>query len=283
MKISSSLARRCGFATVTLAFSAISLVATACSESSSDSSASQGDATTTAPAKSLQVLVTNDDGYDADGIDAIVEALRATPDVTVTVVAPATNQSGKGGTVTGGTLTAADVKTKSGYPAKAVSGTPADSMIWALDQGGISFKPDFVVSGINAGQNMGPVIDLSGTVGAARAATSRGVASIATSQGITDNKFNFKAGVEQVMAWFTKNRSAITDGTITKATVFNMNIPTCPSGSVRGPADAPLATTTEGYLNVPDCASTATNPSDDIKAFQMGFAPISNIPLKPAA
>lgn len=268
---------------VAAAFSA-AVFLVGCGSSKSDSSSAKADSTTTTvAAKSLQILVTNDDGYDAEGIDAIVEALRATPNVTVTVVAPATNQSGKGGSVTGGTLTATDVKTKSGYPAKAVAGTPADSVIWALDQGGISFKPDFVVSGINAGQNMGPVIDLSGTVGAARAATSRGIASIATSQGLTDNKFNYKAGVEQVMAWFTKNRPAIADGTITKATVFNMNIPTCPTGTVRGTVDVPLATSADGYLDVPDCASTATNPTDDIKAFHIGYAPLTNIPIKPAA
>jgi len=271
-------------ATIAVSLAIASVAVTGCGSSKSDSSSAKADSTTTTvAAKSLQILVTNDDGYDAEGIDAIVEALRATPNVTVTVVAPATNQSGKGGSVTGGTLTATDVKTKSGYPAKAVAGTPADSVIWALDQGGISFKPDFVVSGINAGQNMGPVVDLSGTVGAARAATSRGIASIATSQGLTDNKFNYKAGVEQVMAWFTKNRPAIADGTITKATVFNMNIPTCPTGTVRGTVDVPLATSADGYLDVPDCASTATNPTDDIKAFHIGYAPLTNIPIKPAA
>ena len=271
-------------ATIAVSLAIASVAITGCGSSKSDSSSAKADSTTTTvAAKSLQILVTNDDGYDAEGIDAIVEALRATPNVTVTVVAPATNQSGKGGTVTGGTLTATDVKTKSGYPAKAVAGTPADSVIWALDQGGISFKPDFVVSGINAGQNMGPVVDLSGTVGAARAATSRGIASIATSQGLTDNKFNYKAGVEQVMAWFTKNRPAIADGTLTKATVFNMNIPTCPTGTVRGTVDVPLATSADGYLDVPDCASTATNPTDDIKAFHIGYAPLTNIPIKPAA
>lgn len=259
-----------------------SLFLAGCGDSKSDSSAKDS-TTTTAAAKELQVLVTNDDGYDAAGIDAIVEALRATPNVKVTVVAPATNQSGKGGSVTGGTLTATDVTTKSGYPAKAVAGTPADSVIWALDQKGISFTPDFVVSGINAGQNMGPVVDLSGTVGAARAATSRGIASIATSQGLTDGKYDFKAGVEQVMAWFTKNRPAISDHTITTATVFNMNIPTCPTGSVRGQLDVPAATSADGYLDVPNCTSTATGPADDIKAFQIGFAPVSNLPIKPAS
>ena len=258
------------------------LLLAGCGSSKSDAGAKDATTTPAAP-KELQVLVTNDDGYDAPGIDAIVEALRSTPNVKVTVVAPATNQSGKGGTVTGGALTATDAMTKSGYPAKAVAGTPADSVIWALDQGGITFKPDFVVSGINAGQNMGPLVDLSGTVGAARAATSRGIASIATSQGLTNGNYDFKAGVEQVMTWFTKNRSAIGDHTITTATVFNMNIPTCPTGSVRGQLDVAAASSADGYLDVPNCTSTVTGASDDIKAFQIGFAPVSDLPIKPAS
>jgi len=89
------------------------LVLAGCGSSSSDSSKSES-TTTTAAAKVLKIVVTNDDGYDSAGISAITEALRAQPNVEVTVVAPATQQSGKGGTVTGGTLTATDLKTKDG-------------------------------------------------------------------------------------------------------------------------------------------------------------------------
>lgn len=259
---------------------ALALVLAGCS--SSDSS-SQDSTTTTAAQAPLKILVTNDDGFDSDGIDAIVEALRAQPNVEITVVAPATNQSGKGGTVTGGTLTATDGKTKSGYPVKAVVGTPADAIVWAIDQKGISFTPDFVVSGINAGQNMGSVIDLSGTVGAARAATQRGIPAIAASQGITDGKYDFPSGVQQVMAWFTENRPRIADKSIGTATVTNMNIPTCATGSVRGPKTVPVAPTADGFLNPPNCLSTMTDPTNDIMAFQNGFAAISLISPRPAA
>jgi 5'-nucleotidase len=100
----------------------------ACGSSSSDSSKSDASTTTAAP-KTLKIVVTNDDGYDSDGLNAITEALRAQPNVEVTVVAPATQQSGKGGTVTGGTLSATDLKTKGGYPVKAVAGTPAEIAI----------------------------------------------------------------------------------------------------------------------------------------------------------
>ena len=64
--------------------------------------------TTTAPAETLDILVSNDDGFDAEGIDAVVEALIALPDTNVTVVAPAENQSGSGGNTTPGELTATE-------------------------------------------------------------------------------------------------------------------------------------------------------------------------------
>ncbi|CAB4626304.1 unannotated protein [freshwater metagenome] len=251
--------------------------------SSSTNSGNDAAATTTQAARTLQILVTNDDGVGSDGIDAVVEGLRALPNVKITVVAPVANQSGKGGTVTGGTLTATDTTTKSGYPAKAVAGTPADSIIWAIDQKGIDFVPDFVVSGINAGANMGPVIDLSGTVGAARAAVTRSIPAMAASQGPLAAPFDFPAGVKQVLTWFESNRAAITDGSITHATVFNLNIPTCATGSVRGQVLVPVATTADGYADAPNCLSTATNPPDDIKAYLEGFASLSNASATPAS
>ena len=102
-------------------------------------------------------MVTNDDGVGAPGINATVKALAALPDTKVTVVAPLTNQSGTGAKVTPGTLTVTNATTASGYPAKAVAGYPADTIIWAIDDHGIAQRPDLVVSGINFGENIGPL------------------------------------------------------------------------------------------------------------------------------
>ena len=89
--------------------------------------------TTTAPAETLDILVSNDDGFDAEGIDAVVEALIALPDTNVTVVAPAENQSGSGGNTTPGELTATEEETLSGYPVTAVQGFPADAVNYGLE------------------------------------------------------------------------------------------------------------------------------------------------------
>ena len=86
--------------------------------------------TTTHP-NPFKVLVTNDDGYSSAGIDAAVQVLRFLPNVEVTVVAPATNQSGSGRRTSPGPLTATNQMTASGYPAKAVVGFPADAVLYA--------------------------------------------------------------------------------------------------------------------------------------------------------
>lgn len=254
-----------------------------CGSSSSDSSSTSEASTTTAAPKTLKIVVTNDDGYDSEGISAITEALRAQPNVEVTVVAPATQQSGKGGTVTGGTLTATDMKTTAGYPVKAVAGTPADSIIWALEQKGIAFTPDFVVSGINAGANLGPVVDLSGTVGAARAAVQRGIPAIAASNGALAGPFSPIESAKVVIEWFKKNRDAIANGTIDRTQVFNLNIPTCATGAVRGEVIVSISTTDVSFLkDQPNCSSTVAAPTNDVAAYMVGFAPLSMLSAKPA-
>ena len=180
----------------------------------SSSSSKQGSATTTTPtttaaaaATPLRVLVTNDDGVHAPGIDALVQALRALPQLTITVVAPAVNQSGTGGKTTNGTLTTASTTTASGYPATAVRGYPADTIRWAIDDHGVAQRPDVVLSGVNNGQNIGTFIKVSGTVGAAHAAAARGIPALAVSAGL-GAPTNFAAGAHQAILWLDAHRAA---------------------------------------------------------------------------
>lgn len=249
------------------------------SDTTSAPSGNAGGSTETTVSSTLKVLVTNDDGYDADGIDAVVEGLRVLPDTEVTVVAPLKNQSGSGGKTTDGPLTVTDVKTKSGYPAKAVDGFPADTVIWAIDQHGIDFTPDLVVAGINFGQNIGPSVDISGTVGAVRAAAARKLPALASSQGIGD-PMAYPTGVTQVLAWVAEHRAALLDGSaVGEELLENLNIPTCPVGTNRGLIDVPIAADLAGrdLLEV-DCQSTATDPVDDIAAFITGYVTLSTLP-----
>jgi 5'-nucleotidase len=126
----------------------------------------------------LQILLTNDDGWNAPGITAVHEALvEAGHDVVL--VAPASNQSGKGAAVTfGGSLTVSQPE-----PGKySVQGTPVDAAEFGLsavfDE---SNPPDLVISGTNVGENVAEGIIHSGTVGAAVNALADGVPAIAVS------------------------------------------------------------------------------------------------------
>jgi 5'-nucleotidase len=229
--------------------------------------------------------VTNDDGVGAPGINALVQGLRALPDTDVTVVAPLNNESGTGTRTTrAGRLVVTRATTVAGYPAWAVHGYPADTIIWAIDRHGIPLRPDLVVSGINFGENVGPLASGSGTVGAALAALHRGIPALAASQGI-DNGLSpdFSEGVVQVDAWIRVHRTALVDHSYGAALPQgNLNIPTCAGGRVRGPVAAPLAPSLSGLdLGKVDCSSTSTSYTNDVEAFVLGYAVIA--PLSPSS
>jgi 5'/3'-nucleotidase SurE len=136
---------------------------------------------TAASAQSLNILLTNDDGFDSAGIQAVRSALIGAGH-SVTVVAPATQQSGKGG---GSTIDAAVFYTEEEPGVWSVAGTPADSVRVGLDIIMAGSPPDLVVSGANEGQNVGQdVVPASGTVNAALVAMQRGIPSIAVSLGL---------------------------------------------------------------------------------------------------
>ena len=122
-----------------------------------------------------EILLTNDDGIDAVGIRALADALSRDHDVTV--VAPATNQSGVGGARSWWETTVDYTETDRGY---AVEGTPADCV--AVADVALGLDPDIVVSGCNHGPNIGAhILGQSGTVGAAMESSFLGTPAIAVS------------------------------------------------------------------------------------------------------
>jgi len=241
--------------------------------------------TTEAAAEPLRLLVTNDDGVEGAGIDALVEALAELPDTEVTVVAPATDQSGTGDTTSPAPPAASETTLTSGHEAIAVEGYPADAVTHALTSVFTEEPPDLVVSGINAGQNLGPVAaQLSGTVGAARTAAAAGVPALAVSQGI-GAEFDYASGVDLALDWIEEHRSALLDGSVTTEAVANLNVPSCDAGEIKGVIEVETATDA-GARNVlapVDCtvAAPASPPTDDIDAFTLGYAPLADVPLAP--
>jgi len=235
--------------------------------------------TTEAPApEPLRILVTNDDGVGGEGIAAVVEGLNGLDDVEVTVVAPAENQSGTGGSTSPAPPPAEDATLVDGTPAIAVAGFPADAVLHGLEDV-VEEPPHLVVSGINEGQNLGPIVEVSGTVGAARQAAQLGVPALAVSQGLGAEP-DYPTAVELVLDWVEEHRDALLAGEVGTDEIANLNVPTCATGELRGLVEVPTATDSTGRdpVGTPaDCASTTAEPADDIAAFLTGYAPLATV------
>jgi 5'-nucleotidase len=268
-----------GAAVLALGVGAVLL--SACGSSSTSSSG------TTPTSATLTIMVTNDDGVGAPGINAAVQGLRTLPNTRVTVVAPLTNQSGTGQKTTSptsGPLVTSKAKTASGYAAVAVHGFPADTVVWAVQDRGLGFRPDVVVSGINYGQNVGPLGELSGTVGAAREAVSFGIPAIAASQGI-DNGLTpqFSEAVPFLERWITQHRAALIARTYGRTPPqANLNVPSCAGDRIRGQVVTVMAASgNAAQTTTVNCQSASTNYDDDLSAFALGFAVLT--PLYPTS
>jgi hypothetical protein len=127
----------------------------------------------------MRILLTNDDGYDAPGLRALYEAVSGLPSVAIDVIAPSMAQSGKGHTVSGRFRFWRAGLDGIGQ-VWVVDGSPPDCVRAAGVLPG-SERPDWVVSGINRGSNLGVDIYNSGTVAAAREAAILGIPSLAVS------------------------------------------------------------------------------------------------------
>lgn len=143
----------------------------------------------------LTILLSNDDGYNAPGLQALIDALEPVSDLYV--AAPADNQSGKGHSITvGKPLYVHAEKRPNGRVYYAIEATPATCVRLGLEKL-MPRKPDLVVSGINRGENLGLVVYYSGTLGAAREAAMSGLPAIAVSmQG--DDKKDYASAAEYV-------------------------------------------------------------------------------------
>lgn len=170
----------------------------------------------------MKILVSNDDGYLAPGLVALVNALR--PVAEIAVVAPDSNRSGSSNSLTlDRPLTVQ--RAENGF--YFINGTPSDCVHVALT-GGLSFKPDLIVSGINQGQNMGDDTLYSGTVAAATEGYLFGIPAIAFSQ--------VEKGWEHVADAARIAREIVERGfdMLPKPYLINVNIPNLPYDQIKG-------------------------------------------------
>src|ERR671921_1918409 len=155
----------------------------------------------------VRVLLTNDDGIEAEGLQALRRTLLAVAGVELAVVAPDGNRSAFARMITTRRpLWVQEVEFGDGTVGYATDGTPVDCV--RLAQLGLidGFEPDVVVSGINHGSNLGDDITYSGTVAAALEGLILGVPAIAVSQQSTAREMDFRLGSRftfEVAAEFT--------------------------------------------------------------------------------
>lgn len=228
----------------------------------------------------LTILVTNDDGIGAPGINVLVNELQQLDDVEILVVAPAENKSGSSDSTTDGVVAWESAVTISGHAGYAVHGFPADSVRVALEE--LDMTPDLVVSGVNPGQNVGPFATLSGTVGAARYAARAGIPAVATSAGLNGDE-DFAAGAALVIEWIEDNRDEIADKTARTDVVISFNVPGCTAGAARELVSVPLADTIPDGASVfsTDCSVEPDSaPVDDVDAMIKGFLAVTEVPLE---
>jgi 5'-nucleotidase len=176
----------------------------------------------------LRVLVTNDDGIDSSGVKALERIANSiTPDVWV--VAPQTQQSGKGCSITFDNI----LRVHELSPRKfSVSGTPADCIFIALEEILKDKKPDLVLSGINHGPNVADFIGMYGTVGAAFAAALLNIRAMAISQDVEKNQSLSKFPlIDHFLPIIIKKLASFS---WPKQTCMNINFPNAKVGEVSG-------------------------------------------------
>ncbi len=178
----------------------------------------------------MRILITNDDGIHAPGL-AVLERVAANLGVEVTVVAPETDQSG-----VGHSLSLNDpLRLREVSPGRyAVKGTPTDCIILGVRTILAERRPDLVLSGINRGQNVAEDVTYSGTVAGAMEGTLMGIPSIALSQA-----YGAGAGRHDLL-WDCAECHAATvirrvlEAGIPRDVLVNVNFPSCPADDIAG-------------------------------------------------
>ncbi len=202
-----------------------------------------------------RILITNDDGFDSEGLKALVEAMK--PLGHVSVVAPTTEKSACGHSLTL-TRPLRFVEIEDDF-FKLDDGTPSDCIYLSLHA---LFKkdrlPDLVVSGINKGSNMGEDITYSGTASAAMEAVLQGVPAISFSQVYSDGVGSIsKNGYDLAKKYAYTIAKKVLDGgfPLGERRFLNVNFPPIKESECRG-----IKITHAGYKEYGNDAHLHKNP-----------------------
>lgn len=177
----------------------------------------------------MRILVTNDDGIHAPGLEVLEELARQFSD-DIWVCAPAEEQSGAGHSLT---LNHPVRLQKFGERRFAVRGTPTDSVMMAL-RTVMDAPPDLVLSGVNRGANLADDITYSGTVSAAIEGALAGIRSIALSQVYSREGMGDEVPFSAAREWGAKVIRPLLDVELAPRTLVNVNFPPIAAGDVKG-------------------------------------------------
>ena len=183
----------------------------------------------------MRVLITNDDGIQAKGLNALRRALAGVPELEVSVIAPDSNRSATARSITTRSpLWVQEIEFDDGSRGFASDGTPVDCVRFA-DLGLLGDRPELIVSGINHGANLGDDITYSGTVAAALEGIVLGIPAIAISQQSAAREMDFRFGREfdfSVAAAFAAQVvRRVAEDPLPADTLLNVN---CPAGKPTG-------------------------------------------------
>lgn len=230
----------------------------------------------------MEILLTNDDGIYAPGLEALERELQRLGHVTV--VAPATEQSGVGHSITFlSPLICKEVYQGEHRRGWAVEGSPAD----CVKIGVFKFcprRPDLVVSGMNGGLNAGINVLYSGTVAAAIEGAFFGITSVAVSL-----EFDEHAQYERAAAIAGQVVEQILAQKGPEPRLYNLNIPTAAIRQLIGLRIVPMSILHYGeqyierqdpkgrtyYWAAPDPAPRSTETETDLSALERGFVTLS--------
>jgi 5'-nucleotidase len=178
----------------------------------------------------MRVLLTNDDGIEADGLQALRRELVGLDDVELVVVAPDGNRSAMARSITTRRpLWVQEVDLGDGTVGYATDGTPVDCV--RLAQLGLveGFVPEMIVSGVNHGSNLGDDITYSGTVAAALEGVVLGLPAIAVSQQSAAREMDFRLGGEFDFTTAARFVARLVDELdelpLAAGTLINVNVP----------------------------------------------------------
>ena len=178
----------------------------------------------------MRILLTNDDGINARGLDLLENVARRFSD-DIWLVAPTEEQSGAGHSLT---LTQPVRVRRHDARRFSVTGTPTDAVMMALAYIMKDSPPDLILSGINRGANLAEDVTYSGTVSAAMEGALAGVRSIALSQSYSREGMGDTVPFAAAEAWAEKVLAPLIGLEMAPGTLINVNFPALPAEQIKG-------------------------------------------------